>query len=357
MAKVTTADTQDSSPDPLDALEETGEEIVDPYALAPVQKLLRGEWDVYEAHELIRMDDRKDSTGSKKTPALYISVSASTWMVNERAHRTDYILDFAKTPRRALRDFACWPTAVEEPWLRDPTVLERAVNERRSSPFDDRGIFSDDFQPDEDATYFVHIDFALRRDAAGLAMGHWCEEKHRCVIDLATNFTALETENLDLGRIRALVYELVARGFNIAECTLDKWNSADTIAEFERRGLRAREISDAEQIASYDGLLELLIFGMIDFYPQEILFKELRELQWKGQRLDHPESGSKDIADAVSVVAAQSRTHGSNLVAFASSYAPISREEAPIASSEQRDRLLHQLLNTDSDANRRMGIE
>jgi len=335
--------------DPFDAFDEDGGVAVDPLTLAPVQKLLRGEWDVKEAFELVQ----DDCTGGVVTRARYIAVRASTWMMNPNAQRSDYVLNFAKTPRRALRDFACWPTAVEEPWLRDPTVLGRAFKQSLVSPFEDAeegGVFSKDFVPDDDCSYFIHIDIGLRRDAAGLSMAHWCEKRDRCVVDLAMSFQAPETENLDFRKLRLVVYELVGLGFNVAECTLDKWNSADTIAEFTRHDLEAREISDAEQVDSYDGLLELLIFNKIDLYPHELLEKELRQLQWKNQRLDHPESGSKDIADAVAVVSQQSRRYGSNLVAFSSSKLDMSRTDAVIGSSEQRDRLI----DGESDGGRSM---
>lgn len=344
--------------DPLDALEpvEDGSgSVVDPHSLPVVQKLLAGEWDVYETYELTRVDD----TGPTAATARYIAWRASTWMINPNARRSDYVPEFARAARRALRDFACWPTAVEEPWLRDPSVLDRCFDETRSSPFEDdneeEGVLREDFQPDDDFSYYVHIDLSTRRDAAGLAMGHWDDdagETGKCIVDLHMRFIAPETENLDFRKIRAIVYELAARGFDIQEVTLDKWNSADTIAEFKLHDLEAREISDAEQLDSYDGLLELLIFNMISFYSHEVLDKELRQLQWKRQRLDHPESGSKDIADAVSVVGTQCRNAGSNLVAFSGSRTTISREEAAVASSEQRDRLL----GLDSGEDRMMGV-
>ncbi len=316
---------REGSPGATEIHEQSGVGIL---SLPAVQKLLRGEEDVLEAY---------------KGPGGTVAVRASTWMVNTGARRADYIRNFARTPRKALRDFACKPTAVEEPWLRDPSVLDRAVNEQRVSPLGDDGRLSEDFQPDEDVGYFVHIDLAARRDAAGLAMGHWCEKKHKCIVDLAMCFEAHETENLDFRKIRAVVYELVARGFNIEECTLDKHNSVDTIREFGERGVSAREITDADQVKAYDGLLELLIFDMLDLYPQERLLKELRELQWmRGDRLDHPGSGSKDIADSVAVVAAQAREQGSNLVAFAFSSGPVTREDAWTRPSTEFNELLKQ---------------
>lgn len=325
--------------DPLDSEEVTdvAEDALNLYTLPAVRRLLRGEWDVLEAYEAFG----------------YVAVRASTWMVNPKSRREDYIVDFAKRPRHALRDFACWPMTAEEPWLRDIRVLDFAEDTSMPAALDENGHLAEAFVPDENASYFLHIDLALRRDAAGLALSHWDTERSLCVIDLATRFEAPEVANLDFKRIRALVYAIQDRGFSIRESTLDRWNSADTIAEFNARSLRARAIGNTEQMAAYDALLELLVFRMLRFTPNPSLRKELIQLQWtKTGRLDHPQAGSKDIADAVAMVASQARTYGSNLVAFGASRVRMNREHAVTGSSERRDAWLQ----TRAGEDRHMGV-
>jgi len=212
---------------------------------------------------------------------------------------------------------------------------------------------TDGLKNDPRFSYFLHIDLGLRRDAAGLALAHWDSVQSLCVVDLATRFEAPEVANLDFGKIRALVYAIQDLGMDIREVTLDRWNSADTIAEFTERGLRARALGQTEQVAAYDALLELLVFRMVRWSPHAILRKELTQLQWtKSGKLDHPESGSKDIADAVAMVSSQARAYGSNLVAFGASSVRLKREDAVTASSSRRDLAL--ALRAGED--RRMGV-
>ncbi len=91
-------------------------------------------------------------------------------------------------------------------------------------------------------------------------------------------------------------------------------NSQDTIQQLQRKRFVADYLSIDRQILPYHDLREAIYEDRISFPPYmvvyrpgetelvEILVKELTELVDNGAKVDHPDKGSKDVADAVAGV-------------------------------------------------------
>lgn len=169
----------------------------------------------------------------------------------------------------------------------------------------------------------IHIDPALRNDSLGICMSHiggWKEVERKSedgkmhlerapifVVDWILRVVPPAGDEIVLGEIRSLVYDLTAHGFNITMVTMDQFQSADTLQTLTGKGYSAELLSVDRTPDPYDNLKMALYEGRVNYYPYPALTKELRELELhftgqKKRKIDHPVKGSKDCADALAGV-------------------------------------------------------
>jgi hypothetical protein len=137
-----------------------------------------------------------------------------------------------------------------------------------------------------------------RRDDEG---NRFPERAPIIVVDLVLQIVPPIGGEIILGDVRKLVYSLSQRGFMITSVSLDSWNSADAIQKLSQKGFNAMQLSVDRTMAPYDLLKTAIYEGRIHYYDYPPLIKELQELEHdriKG-KVDHPQRGSKDSADAV----------------------------------------------------------
>jgi hypothetical protein len=173
----------------------------------------------------------------------------------------------------------------------------------------------------------VHIDTGITRDKLGFAMAHvrgWSTSKIKRIseetgqeeeveirrplvtVDLLTYMEAPKADSeghprgeVELRWARRLIFELIARGFPIARVTYDGFQSTDSIQILNAHGIEAELFSLDRTLDGYDTAKMILYGGGHLSYPHELLQKELRALTiFMGRKVDHPPSGSKDVADA-----------------------------------------------------------
>jgi hypothetical protein len=169
----------------------------------------------------------------------------------------------------------------------------------------------------------IHIDPALRNDSLGICMAHiggWKEVERKAedgtryveraplfVVDFVLRVVPPAGDEIVLGEIRSLVYELTAHGYNITTVTMDQFQSADTLQTLTGKGYTAELLSVDRTADPYDNLKMALYEGRVNYYEYKPLLKELRELELhftgqKKRKIDHPLKGSKDCADALAGV-------------------------------------------------------
>lgn len=240
-----------------------------------------------------------------------------------------YEREFVNNPAKALRDLAGIPLPSGAPFIE----LVYKITEARSrwvrrhgvdSPVDVKGKIANWFQCQENLKRACHIDIAYsdEGDALGFAMGHVPEvvviegeRKPYIVIDMLIRMVAPPGREIFLGDVRRMVYMLRDdRHFKIKAATMDGFQSTDTRQQFERRRIWTDIVSVDKTVLPYSDLRDALYEGRIEFPPYmvrlrpddteltEILVKELTELVDNGNKIDHPNDGSKDVADAVAGV-------------------------------------------------------
>jgi len=241
-----------------------------------------------------------------------------------------YYNDFAYSPFKSLRDLAGRPAAVGSPLFNDPSKIQEA---RRNwlwrfnvaeGPVDFKNQIAPWFKGRNSVKRVVHVDIAYSAegDALGLAMGHVPEVvdidgelKPFICIDMMMRFKAAPGTEIFLGDIRRIIYDLKERrGFNIVKLTTDGFQSTDFRQQVERKRIHTDVLSTDKSTLPYFDLYDAMSEDRIAIPPYEvalswdqpelvdILFREISQLVEGENKIDHPQDGSKDLADAVACV-------------------------------------------------------
>jgi hypothetical protein len=244
-----------------------------------------------------------------------------------------YLKDFKNNPEKALRDHAGIPPLVGDAFI---SMVDKVENCRtkwharfgvEGSPVGtrlDRPAFEDWFVAVDTLKRVVHVDIAYssQGDALGLAMGHVRELKEidnetkpYIVFDCLIRIRPLPGMQIILSEMREIIYHLKNdRGFRIKKVTLDGFESTDTLQQLQKKKFETEYVSVDKQILPYHDLREAIYEDRIEFprymtYMRhgdteqvEIAPHELLQLIDNGKKIDHPEGGSKDVADAMAGV-------------------------------------------------------
>jgi hypothetical protein len=248
---------------------------------------------------------------------------------------TVYIDNFKNSPEKALRDLAGIPPMVGDPFISLTSKIVDCVDKWQER-FDNIGspigpenyhhTIQPWFRAPNTLKRVVHIDIAYsgEGDAAGLAMGHVPEvveidgeRKPYIVFDCLVRFKASAGTEILLSDIRRFVYDLRDElGFKIVRATLDGFQSTDTIQQFNRRRIQTDYLSIDRNVLPYHDLREAIYEGRLEFPPYitavnvgdpkeswtQVAVRELEQLTDTGKKIDHPENGSKDLADCMAGV-------------------------------------------------------
>lgn len=240
-----------------------------------------------------------------------------------------YRQQFETNPEKALKDLAGIPPAVGDPFI----SLVHKIHEARDrwverygdkSPVRPDGRIETWFRAQDTLRRCAHVDIAYAEDgdALGIAMGHVPEiieidgeRKPFIVIDFLMRMTAPAGGEIFLGEMRHVLYALRNDlGFRLEQVTFDGFQSQDTMQQLQRRRFLASYLSIDRQVLPYHDLREAIYEDRIAIPPYmvhlrpgdseltEIAIKELTELVDNGNKVDHPEGGSKDVADAIAGV-------------------------------------------------------
>lgn len=187
----------------------------------------------------------------------------------------------------------------------------------------------------------ISLDISFSHDACGLAMSGikgWTDvmiekqdgtyEKKQVPIvetDLILRLKAREDDRIPIHRIRELVFDLKAHGFNIFEFTSDlKLAAEDTLQILTKGGVKSEYFSVDKTNNPYMDFRNMVFEKRWICHKHKILYIELKHLyQTDSGKIDHPQEikdveiksdgtietfvmvGSKDVADAVTASVAR----------------------------------------------------
>ena len=282
----------------------------------------------------------------------------------------EYRVQFEKDLEGCVRDIAGVSTLAMRPMMDPQAVMRQQATEFEGHPLihpfadDTSGVYSDQIvlnvealchkveveeggkkvkilrpRRNPEASRFIHVDLALRNDAAGFAMGYiagekevvtWnkdtdSEEKEMVpivVYEILGSFVAPVGDEIRGSQIRSLIYQLRDLGFYIACVSFDQYQSADSRQILSEHGFTVEEVSVDRDANAYEVLRDGLRDGWVFYYPHKTAERELLKIErvirkrpggMQGKvAVDHPERdmdnkrtglGSKDVADSMAAVA------------------------------------------------------
>ena len=168
---------------------------------------------------------------------------------------------FRERPEHATRDFASVTTEAINPFFRRRAKIASCINET-SNPFDEETLsFQKDYRcGNRDCVRYGHADLAIKRDCVGIAVAHVPrfvpvgqvtdrddrmrgERAPFVVIDFMGRIETEGSEEFILGDLRGVIYDFVARGFDLALFTFDNFQSADSIQMLRAKGICSEVLS------------------------------------------------------------------------------------------------------------------
>ena len=253
------------------------------------------------------IQQRYFNSREKKEPKTW-TIKAATWEVNPTIKREQLESEYIRNPVEARARFECEPPNMEDAYFRDPELVRKAFM-YSEDPVDEEGNFKPWFNKTDGQVRFIHIDLALKRDRAALSMVHCTGLKEVKTlmgvenlpiinVDLVYSWEASVNQEINFASIRQMILDL-CRKFDVAKVTFDRWQSIEMI-----QSLRAQSINaDFHSVkkTDFDTLMTAIYDTRLRGYWNELLVEEeLLKLRLFGNnKIDHPSSGSKDLADAV----------------------------------------------------------
>ena len=253
------------------------------------------------------IQQRYYNSREKKEPKTW-TIKAATWEVNPTIKREQLESEYIRNPVEARARFECEPPNMEDAYFRDPELVRKAFM-YSEDPVDEEGNFKPWFNKTDGQVRFIHIDLALKRDRAALSMVHCTGLKEVKTlmgvenlpiinVDLVYSWEASVNQEINFSSIRQMIIDL-CRKFDVAKVTFDRWQSIEMI-----QSLRAQSINaDFHSVkkTDFDTLMTAIYDTRLRGYWNELLVEEeLLKLRLFGNnKIDHPSSGSKDLADAV----------------------------------------------------------
>lgn len=233
-----------------------------------------------------------------------------SWDVNPTKNIDDYLDDFYSEPVKSLGKFAAEPQEAVGGFFDDHEKINAFSN--FGNGIDEKNVFLESFQPDEDARYYIHVDLARKHDRCVVSMAHVENWRRRGMmgaeefvpvvrVDLVRYWTPERGKQVDFAEVRDYIVSIIRRGFPVKKITFDQWQSDEMIKHFNRMGIESEVLSVGLQ--HYMDLKLIITEGRGKAPLSEILRRELKQLfiTKNGKNVDHPRTkeGSKDVADAV----------------------------------------------------------
>lgn len=240
----------------------------------------------------------------------------------------EYIADFEKDPQGALRDIVGRSVNSINPFFRQQAKILYCVtkgeeNGVKSFLHKDNVILGLEGMPipltghyctNPSKPRYVHIDLSNTGDSCGIAMvrydgiewvsraGGEPEALPIATVEMAVGVEPDHQNEIDIAEVRAWVAMLRSKyGYPIKVVTYDSWNSMESRQAWKRKGMKTGLVSVDRTSAPYKQLRDAIYDGRLFMYNQPVLIEELFSLEYdeKKDKVDHPVTCGKDIADAV----------------------------------------------------------
>jgi intein/homing endonuclease len=260
--------------------------------------------DDYEGN-FVEFEWEEDHIISYREPRVF-ALKRPSWIINPTKKVTDYTGQFFKNMTDALMRFACMPPESIDGMFKDSERVNNAF--RQPLAIEEDGTINHTLVADPEKIYYIHVDLAQKIDRCAVSMAHvdsWTAVRYKgisdkvepvVVVDFIRYWTPSASKTVDFAEVRDFIVSMSKKGFNIGLVTFDRWNSVEMMEYLDGMGLKTDRLSVAKP--HYTDLLMVVNEGRCHGPDIELVRKELKQLRIIKDKVDHPRSGSKDLADA-----------------------------------------------------------
>lgn len=265
--------------------------------------------DGIQGNEIV-VDWEEDHIREYAQPGVF-ALKRPTWDVNPLIKIDGFKRNFFRDIQDARGRFACMPPEAVDAFFKDKARVEAAFPKHRPGPFTDAWRFRDTLTPRE-SDYYMHVDLAYKHDRAAVAMAHasdWVRVSYgskseaymapRVTLDAVRWWTPRSDQQVNFQEIEDYILTLKRKGFNIKLVTFDRWGSVQFRQRLEDK---YRMLTDNLSVAKphYEDLQLCIAENRLLGYDMPLAREELLQLRIiKGNKVDHPTKGGKDVADAI----------------------------------------------------------
>lgn len=277
--------------------------------------------------------------GNKYLNSIVIPDKEDTEPYREKGYKifqvpVDFRADFIDDIDRALCDFAGISSSEISKYISGQAVRD-TVNKDYINPFTKEILEIGNAAEDNDQYYnyfnlnvvndemrslplYVHLDMSISGDMTGIA-GVWINGKKASTdalhqandlfyrVAFAVNIRAPKGRQISFAKNRNFVYWLKEKGFNIKGVSSDTFQSYDTGQELKAKGYNYQIVSvdrvdpSSHICIPYQYYKNTIYEKRVICFPCKTLEDELIDLERNINtgKVDHPDGGKKDIADAV----------------------------------------------------------
>lgn len=255
---------------------------------------------------MITIDWEEDHILAYKMEGIF-ALRRPTWEVNPTKKITNFVKAFYRNKPDATGRFACMPAEAIDAFFKDVQKIDDAMIARNGVT--DDGVFQHFFRPQNDKEYYVHVDLARKHDNCAVSLAHvekWQQMKVGpglteiapvVYVDAVRWWTPTKEKSVDFTEVREYIVSLKRRGFNIIKVTFDQWESDDMRKYLESMSMSTEKLSVAKK--HYQDMAMAVGEHRVIMPEISLLRKELLQLRiTNDDKVDHPRSGTKDLADA-----------------------------------------------------------
>jgi len=232
-----------------------------------------------------------------------LTYQLATWEMNPQITKEDLADEFQRNPEAAWRDYGAIPQSAYDVYFKEIDKVRQCVLPERNAPIVGYQL-SRDIAPSRDFLYVLAGDPALRNDAFGMALGYMDHNTGIIEIVWAWGFkpdTMNDQREVDAFAIKSFITQVIET-YPVSHYLTDTWNFPETIQAIRQMGVEV--VQHVVKKEDYDVLKEACYTNRIHLPNNQILLKEIEQLEiLYGRKIDHPRTGSKDIADAVAQIA------------------------------------------------------
>lgn len=240
----------------------------------------------------------------------------------------EYLADFQRDPHSALRDVCGLSTSSISPFFKRRFKIYEAITKGEEIGLEsflhkDNVILGVDDMPrikfghycaNPSRPRYVHIDLSVTGDRCGIAMVRFdgmvdversngvVEKLPLATVELACSIEPDSNHEIQFAEVRTWVKQLRdIYGYPIKAVTYDGVFSTESIQQWRKQGMKTGHVTVDRTSVPYKQLRDTFNDGRLRMYNQEVLVNELFELEYDEtkDKVDHPPTGSKDVADAV----------------------------------------------------------